>query len=145
MAQRARAVLVLALLSICGCDDSPQAPAVRHDLTGHWSGFAQIPTTGLPTPLEMDLLDADGTLSGAGGGVDCRYFATCGYFYRYTVTGSHDATRVTLRGVTPEERSWVLSGILSSDGSSMSGTGQGLDAGFPPSAWQMVKKVSTAR
>jgi hypothetical protein len=142
---RAAAAVLLVLLTVAGCNDSPEAPAVRHDLTGHWSGFALIPSTPLPTPLEMDLQDVDGILTGAGGGVDCRYFATCGYFYRYTVTGSHDSTRVTIRGLTPEERSWVLSGTLAADGLSMSGIGQGLDAGFPPSSWQMEKKVSTAR
>lgn len=141
---RGAAVIAFAVMLAAGagCDDAPTAPAVRHDLTGHWSGFANIPTTGLPTPLEMDLADIDGTITGAGGGVDCRYFATCGYFYRYTVTGSQDGTRVTLRGVTPEERSWVLSGTIAADGASMTGIGEGLAGDFPRSFWQMQKKTA---
>jgi hypothetical protein len=141
----ASAALVVVLLSLSGCGGSPAAPAIRHDITGHWSGFVNIPTWPLATPLEMDLQDVDGTITGAGGGVDCRYFGTCGYFWRYTVTGSHDAVRVTLRGVAPEERSWVLSGTITADGLSMSGTGQGLDTGFPTSSWHMEKKLNTTR
>lgn len=132
--------IVLLLLAAARCGGSPTRPDVHHDVTGHWSGFVNIPTWPLATPLEMDLADVGGTITGAGGGVDCRYYGTCGYFYKYTITGSQDGTRVTLRGVTPEELSWVLSGTIAADGRSMSGIGEGLNGGFPRSSWQMQKK-----
>lgn len=130
-------VLVFACATATACGGSPTTPEVQPDLSGRWRGFAQIPTTALDTPLEMTLTDEHGTISGSGGGVDCRYFLTCGSFYSYTVTGSHGSTTVSLNGRTPEGRTWVLTGTISRTGGSMSGIVTGQD--FPPSPWQMTK------
>jgi hypothetical protein len=134
-------VLILASvisLSLAACDGSPNAPRIRHDLTGSWRGFAQIPTTGLATPLEMTVTDREGQITGTGGGVDCRYFLTCGSFYSYVITGSHDSSSVRLTGETPERRTWTLTGTIDQSGARMSGTITGED--FPASPWQMVKQ-----
>jgi hypothetical protein len=47
---------------------------------------------------------------------------------------------VTIRGVTPESLSWVLSGNVSADGLAMSGFGEGVTSEFPRSSFQMQKK-----
>jgi hypothetical protein len=137
-----RTLLASAVLAVGvpACGGSPTAPAIRHDLTGRWRGFAQIQTTGLPTPLEMTLADRDGQITGTGGGVDCRYFLTCGSFYSYVVSGSHDSRNVTLTGETPDRRTWTLTGTVGSSGLAMSGTITGSD--FPRSSWQMTKQPS---
>jgi hypothetical protein len=121
-----------------GCGDTPASPSRQHDLTGRWRGFAEIPTTGLATPLEMMLVDRDGILSGTGGGVDCRYFLTCGSFYSYVVTGSHDSSSVTIDGTTPEGRTWSLRGSIDASGERMHGVATSQD--FPASPWQMSRE-----
>jgi hypothetical protein len=138
--RRSPALIVLVSLAIggaFGCGDSPVAPSRRHDLTGRWRGFAQIPTTALATPLEMMLID-DGILTGTGGGVDCRYYLTCGSFYSYVVTGSHDSSTLRLDGTTPEGRTWTLRGTIDADGERMAGIASSRD--FPDSPWQMSKE-----
>jgi hypothetical protein len=124
--------------AVTACGSSPTSPDIRHDLTGRWRGFAQIPTTALATPLEMTLADDEGRLSGSGGGVDCRYFLTCGSFYSYVVAGSHDSSTVRLTGETPERRTWTLTGTIDRGGLKMSGTISGSD--FPSSPWEMTKQ-----
>jgi hypothetical protein len=133
--RRSGLALVAALaLALPGCP-APSEPLP--DLTGHWRGEARIATTALPTPLDMDLTDAAGTLTGAGGGVDCRYFTTCGSFFSYTVAGSHDARRLTLQGRTPQGRTWTARGTLGADGRSLSGTISSDD--FSSSPWSMTR------
>ena len=135
----ARTLLVSAfVLALAACGGAPTAPRIQQDLTGSWRGFAQIPTTGLATPLEMTLTDRAGQITGGGGGVDCRYFLTCGSFHSYVVTGSHDSSSVRLTGETPEKRSWTLTGTIDQSGVRMSGTITGGD--FPPSPWHMAKQ-----
>jgi len=133
MPWRRMALVVALALPACS---SPTSPGP--DLSGHWQGEALIPTTGLPTPLNMDLTDANGILTGSGGGVDCRYFTTCGAFYSYTVAGSHDGRRVSLQGRTPPGRGWMAIGTLGADGRSMSGTIFSDD--FPTSPWNMARR-----
>lgn len=139
MKRQLTSVLVsVAFGALLACGGSPAAPHTRQDLTGRWRGFAEIPTTGLATPLEITQIDDNGALTGNGGGVDCRYFATCGSFYSYVVTGSHEASRLTLNGRTPEGRTWTLSGSIDSSGLSMDGVVLSQD--FPTSPWQMSKQ-----
>ena len=88
--------------------------------------------------MAIDLTDAGRTLSGLGGGADCRFFPMCGSFSSYTVSGSHDGVRVTLNGVTPSGRTWALTGTLSNNAARMSGTGSGSD--FDPSQWELDKR-----
>lgn len=136
------------LLGTAGCDRSPTAPTAPAvplpDLSGRWVGSINITTTGLPTPMAVDLTDRSGTLTGTGGGADCRFFSTCGSFGAYTISGTHDAVRVTLNGQTqhdqPQEpvRTWTLTGTLSSSASRMSGTGSGSE--FNPSAWDLARQ-----
>lgn len=121
-----------------GCGDSPTAPEVLQDLTGRWRGFAQISSIALPTPLEMTLTDAGGQLSGTGGGVDCRFFLTCGFFYSYVVSGSHDASRIQLTGETPDRRTWTLTGTLDARGQNVFCTIGGPE--LPVSPCQMAKQ-----
>ena len=127
----------MALIVSAACGESPTAPAIEHDLSGRWRGFAQIPITALDTPLEMTLVDERGQISGSGGGVDCRVFLTCGSFYSYVVTGSRDAGNVRLNGETPEGRRWMLTGTIDRSGTVMSGVLNSSE--FPTSPWQMTK------
>lgn len=131
-------MLILVALGIAACDSSPAAPTTLQDLTGRWRGVAHIPMTALPTPLEMTLTDSDGQLTGHGGGVDCRYFWTCGSFYSYAVGGTHDTTTVRLKGETPEGRTWTLTGTVDAAGSNIFGTIAGPD--FPASPCQMARQ-----
>ena len=82
--------------------------------------------------------DNGGTLTGAGGGADCRFFPMCGSFSAYTVSGTHDAVRVALNGATQGGRTWTLTGTLSDGASRMSGTGSGSE--FGPSRWELQKR-----
>jgi hypothetical protein len=136
----AAAIILVSLVAVSsfGCGDRPASPSQQHDLTGRWGGFAQISTTGLATPLEMMLVDDDGILTGTGGGVDCRYFLTCGSFYSYTVTGSHDSSSVRIDGTTPEGRTWTLRGSIDAGGTRMEGIATSQD--FPASPWQMSRQ-----
>jgi hypothetical protein len=88
----------------------------------------------------MMLQDDDGILTGTGGGVDCRYYLTCGSFYSYVVTGSHDSSTLRLDGTTPEGRTWILRGTIDADGERMVGIASSRD--FPDSPWQMSRESS---
>lgn len=125
---------LVALLSGCDGPAAPELPPMR-DLSGKWSGTAII-GGGLPTPLKMTLVDVNGTLTGSGGEVDCRYFVNCGSFYTYTVTGTHDRERITLNGVPPNDRIWTMVGTISRDGRVLSGTVTGKEVDLSP--WSMV-------
>jgi hypothetical protein len=92
----------------------------------------------LPTPMAIDLTDSSGTLTGTGGGADCRFFPMCGSFSAYTISGTHDAVRVTLNGTTQGGRTWTLSGTVSDGASRMLGTGSGSE--FNPSAWELARQ-----
>lgn len=138
-------ILIAVLLAAGGCGDrarspspSPTAPSVRPDLSGHWEGAIDIRMWPLPTPMAMDLTDTGGTLSGVGGGADCRFFPMCGSFSSFAVSGTHDGVSVILRGVTPTSRTWTLTGTLSNNAVRMSGTGSGSD--FEPSTWELEKR-----
>lgn len=133
------AIALWALEGTAGCDRSPTAPAPPlPDLSGRWVGQIEIDTRRiLPTPMVVDLTDSGGTLTGKGGGADCRFFPMCGSFHAYTVAGTHDAVRVTLNGATLEE-TWTLTGSLSDGASRMSGTGSGTE--FNPSAWELARQ-----
>jgi len=130
-----RLSLIAALAMALPACSSPESS--HPDLSGHWRGEARIPTTGLPTPLNMDLTDMAGILTGSGGGVDCRVFATCGSFFSYMVRGSHTDKTIILQGITPEGRSWTATGTLGADGRSMSGALSSAD--FPNSPWSMSR------
>ena len=121
-----------------GCDRSPAAPTPRPNLSGRWTGQIYITAAPIPTPMQIDLTDNAGLLSGTGGGADCRFFVMCGSFSSYSVSGSHDGVRVTLNGVTPSGRTWTLTGTLSNNAARMSGTGSGSD--FAPSQWELDKR-----
>jgi len=93
---------------------------------------------GLATPLDMTLSDAQGSFTGSGGGVDCRYFVLCGSFYSYSVRGSHANLAITIEGTSDNGRRWTLRGTIQFDGTSMSGTGEGDD--FEEGPWQMSRR-----
>jgi hypothetical protein len=93
---------------------------------------------GLPTPLEMTLVDSEGSFTGEGGGVDCRYFVLCGSFYSYSVAGSHQNLAITIEGTADNGRRWTLRGTIEFNGTAMSGTGSGDD--FDEGPWQMTRR-----
>jgi hypothetical protein len=128
----------LALL-LDGCDGpaDPTPPPPEPDVTGAWSGRGMW-GFGLPTPLEMTLQDSSDSVTGTGGGVDCRYFVLCGSFYSYSVRGSHANLAITLEGTSDSGRRWTLRGTIQFDGTSMSGTGEGDD--FAEGPWQMSRR-----
>ena len=133
------AIALWALEGNTGCGRSPTAPAPPlPDLSGHWEGLIDITMWPLPTPMAVDLTDNGGTLTGSGGGADCRFFPMCGSFSAYTVSGTHDAVRVALNGATQGGRTWTLTGTLSDGASQMSGTGSGSE--FGPSRWELQKR-----
>ena len=75
----------------------------------------------------MTIVDSQGTFTGDGGGVDCKFFVLCGIFYSYTVQGTHANLAIAIEGTAANGRRWTLRGTLQADGNSMSGTGSGDD------------------
>jgi hypothetical protein len=125
--------IALALLAAAGGCNSGIGPS-GPDLSGRWRGQADI-EPGLPTILDMTLQDRGGNVTGSGGGVDCRYFVYCSSFGSYTVTGTHDETRIRLHGVSIYGPTWTMEGRI--DGETLSGPVAG--TGFPNSNWQMTR------
>jgi hypothetical protein len=115
------------------CGGNPIEPS-GPDLGGRWRGTADI-GVGLATVLDMTLLDGDGTITGNGGGADCRYYAYCSSFGAYTVTGTHDAQRVRLSGTSIYGPTWTMEGRITGDAMS------GLVAGtaIPEGSWAMTR------
>jgi hypothetical protein len=128
----ARGVSLALLAAAGGCNSGlgPSGP----DLSGRWRGQAEI-GMGLATILDMTLQDQGGSITGSGGGADCRYFVYCSSFGTYTVTGTHDETRIRLNGVSIYGPTWTLEGRL--DGETASGPVAGTD--IPSGNWQMTR------
>jgi hypothetical protein len=126
------AALALALAGSGGCHNTlePSGP----DLSGRWRGEAVL-GMGLPTFLRMTLQDDGGRITGSGGEVDCRFFVYCSSFGTYTVSGTHDGTRIRLNGVSIYGPTWQLEGRI--DGGTLSGLAAGTD--IPDGPWQMTR------
>jgi hypothetical protein len=125
--------IALAVLAATGGCNSGIGPSGL-DLSGRWRGQAEI-GMGLPTLLDMTLQDQGGRLTGSGGGVDCRYFIYCSSFGTYSVTGTHDETRIRLSGVSIYGPTWTMEGRI--DGEALSGPVAGTE--FANSNWQMTR------
>ena len=130
------ASFALAHLFTWNCTTSP-APSVLANLTGTWSGQAELGA--LETPLKMSLVDTNGEIAGVSGiKVDCRYYEYCGSFGDYTVTGSYDGSEVTLFGTSVYGESWTLIGTVRAYGRYISGTGRaGVSPNFVNFPWFM--------
>ena len=126
-------VIALALLTAtAGCNSGigPSGP----DLSGRWRGQADV-GMGLPTLLDMTLEDHGGNVTGSGGGVDCRYFLYCSSFGTYSVTATHDETRIRLSGVSIYGPTWTMEGRI--EGDVLSGPVAGTD--IPSGNWRMTR------
>jgi hypothetical protein len=125
-------LLAVALATSVSCRNTlkPSGP----DLSGRWRGEVVL-GTGLPTFLRMTLQDDGGRITGTGGEVDCRYFVYCSSFGTYTVTGTHDDTRIRLNGASISGPTWQLEGRI--DGETLSGIAGGTD--IPDGPWQMTR------
>lgn len=127
--------LAAALLVVAaGCGGDPIEPS-GPDVSGRWRGSAPI-GIGLATVLDMTLEDQAGSITGNGGGADCRYFAYCSSFGTYTVTGTHDEDRIRLHGTSIYGPTWTMEGRISGD------TMSGLVAGtaIPEGPWEMTRR-----